>query len=536
MTIKRIILGVLTIVALIPVLFNLIGSVNQPQVQANLQLYQTNLILQASELKLDALTDSSTSNSDVTNLRSAILGDDPYLMAQNQYEEAEKLAEKNLANFQKKLKQFSENKTASQKNNQLNFKPLLSAGNEREKVNLNQQINQEKIIINALSLKLGLIKVKRRKTEEAIAIWERLATQSSSTKIVDKITTTAAILKELWSDTPEISSTAESILKQNLPGWFRYSALKQLYQQKNQQEALLNLEKQEQELARQAATKLALISGIPILGGLIGFGLLIFLVIQLLLKQEKAVLAITNKQAWETPWGGETIWQVLIVGFVFIGQILLPLLFGFAFSFLGINPNDLSLRYKALYVFFSYIMMSFGGILVLYLSIKSYLPIPKDWFQFRWLSNWIVWGLGGYLVAIPLVVIVSLINQKIWQGQGGSNPLLMLALESQDSVALIIFFVTAAIAAPLFEEIMFRGFLLPSLTRYIPVWAAIVVSGLIFAVAHLNLSEVMPLATLGIILGVVYTRSRNLLSSMLLHSLWNSGTLLSLFILGSGAG
>jgi uncharacterized protein len=38
---------------------------------------------------------------------------------------------------------------------------------------------------------------------------------------------------------------------------------------------------------------------------------------------------------------------------------------------------------------------------------------------------------------------------------------------------------------------------------------------------------------LGIILGVVYTRSRNLLSSILLHSLWNSGTLLSLFVLGS---
>ncbi|HBL13196.1 MAG TPA: CPBP family intramembrane metalloprotease domain-containing protein, partial [Cyanobacteria bacterium UBA11162] len=51
---------------------------------------------------------------------------------------------------------------------------------------------------------------------------------------------------------------------------------------------------------------------------------------------------------------------------------------------------------------------------------------------------------------------------------------------------------------------------------------------------HLSLSEVLPLTTLGIVLGVVYTRSRNLLAPMLVHSLWNSGTLLSLFILGSG--
>jgi uncharacterized protein len=40
---------------------------------------------------------------------------------------------------------------------------------------------------------------------------------------------------------------------------------------------------------------------------------------------------------------------------------------------------------------------------------------------------------------------------------------------------------------------------------------------------------------LGIILGIVYVRTRNLLAPMLLHSLWNSSTLVSLFILGSGS-
>jgi membrane protease YdiL (CAAX protease family) len=100
---------------------------------------------------------------------------------------------------------------------------------------------------------------------------------------------------------------------------------------------------------------------------------------------------------------------------------------------------------------------------------------------------------------------------------------------------LLIFFLTASVAAPIFEEIMFRGFLLPSLTRYLPVWGAILASSLLFAIAHLSLSEVLPLATLGMVLAIVYTRSRNLLSSILLHSLWNAGTLLSLFVLGSGS-
>jgi len=90
------------------------------------------------------------------------------------------------------------------------------------------------------------------------------------------------------------------------------------------------------------------------------------------------------------------------------------------------------------------------------------------------------------------------------------------------------------VAAPIFEEILFRGFLLPSLTRYMPVWGAIALSAVIFAVAHLSFSEVLPLAVLGAVLGFVYTRSRNLLSSMLVHSLWNSATMVGLLILGSG--
>jgi len=138
-------------------------------------------------------------------------------------------------------------------------------------------------------------------------------------------------------------------------------------------------------------------------------------------------------------------------------------------------------------------------------------------------------------MALPLVILVSFINQQFWQGQGGSNPILPIVLEGRDNVALAIFFLTASIAAPLFEEVMFRGFLLPSLTRYMPVWGAITISAFLFALAHLSLSEILPLMVLGMVLGFVYTRSRNLLAPMLMHSLWNSGTLVSLFILGSGS-
>ena len=267
----------------------------------------------------------------------------------------------------------------------------------------------------------------------------------------------------------------------------------------------------------------------PVFGIIFGSTLLIFLTIQRLTKKEASIIATNSNINWSTPWDWEITWQVLIVGFFFVAQIALPLLLGI----LNINPVNSSLRIKALYVLGTYLAMAAGGITVLYFSIKSFLPFPEDWFKFQLKDNWFVWGFGGYLVALPSVLLVSLINQQIWHGQGGSNPLLFLALQSQNTVALLIFFITSSIAAPVFEEIMFRGFLLPSLTRYLSVTSAIFISAFIFAIAHLSLSEVLPLMTLGIVLGIVYTRSRNLLAPILLHALWNSGTLISLFVLGS---
>jgi len=172
---------------------------------------------------------------------------------------------------------------------------------------------------------------------------------------------------------------------------------------------------------------------------------------------------------------------------------------------------------------------------VLYWAIRRYLPLSKEWFRFDLTGRWPLWGWGGYLVALPLMLGISVLNQQIWQGQGGNNPILQLVLEERDPIALGMFLFTAAIAAPVFEEILFRGFLLPSLTRYLSIWPAIGLSSLIFAIAHLSFSEVLPLTVLGAILGFIYARSRNLMSSILLHSTWNSITMIGLFLLGSGS-
>ncbi len=521
MTIKRIVLILMTIATIWQISFSLSNSSNELQIQSNLELYQNNLVLHITELQPEKLNIPPESSGNLKLTLNGLIGADPYESSAKQYREAIRIAQINTTNLQTQL-----NKLKSPEN--------IEISNELQQKEIQKSIVQTNNYIDELNLKLGILQTASNQIDPALKTWYAITSNSNNSNFAK----TASLLQDIWHDPKQITEDAEAIINNNLTGWFRYRSLQKLYrvddrkvlQVSDQQTALSQLETQEQNTALKSLIQLSIIGVIPVIGGITGIILLVTLVIQLLIKKEQSVLAINAGNSWETPWNWEITWQVLIVGFFFVSQFVLPLIFGS----LGLNPTAFTLRQKAIYVLISYLAMAASGLGILYISIKKYFPLPKDWFQFNFLSNWSIWGFCGYLVALPLVVIVSLINQQIWQGQGGSNPLLFLALQSQDKIALVIFFFTASVAAPVFEEIIFRGFLLPSLTKYVSVTTAIILSSLLFAIAHLSLSEILPLMTLGIILGIVYSRSRNLLSSMLLHGLWNSGTLISLFILGSG--
>ncbi|RQH24914.1 CPBP family intramembrane glutamic endopeptidase [Okeania hirsuta] len=504
MTIKRLILSILTIVAISFIGFSLFSSVTQPQIQSRLELYQTNLLLHAAEWQPE---DLDSKNFAVAS--EALIGNDSYEAGLIQYKNARQSAQQQLE------------------------KQTLEVENLGEVKQLYKNINQLKSLINEFDINIGILQAQKNKIDDARQSWQNL-TKSEIENL--SLGETAKVLSEIWNKPARILPDAESLIQKNLDGWFRYRALKKLYKLQERQEVLSQLEIQEQEIAQQAVFKLAIVAGLPGMGLVFGVGLLIFLGVQWLISGKESLFLKNANLPWEVTWDGETILQVFVVGFFLVGQILIPLGLEIFKGFTNWQPAMMGVRVQAGYILGSYILFSIGGLLVLYFSLKSFFPLPKDWFKFDLRGGWFFWGLGGYFVALPMVILISLINQQLWQGQGGSNPILPIALKGQDGLALALFYVTASIAAPVFEEIMFRGFLLPSLTKYMSVWGAIVASGFLFAVAHLNISEVLPLAVLGMILGVVYTRSRNLLSSMLLHSLWNSGTLLSLYILGSGAG
>jgi membrane protease YdiL (CAAX protease family) len=519
--VKQIILVGMTIAVVLLIGGSLLGSLGEPQVNDRLQLYQTDLLLQATELR----DPNSADEVDLGVAQRALLGDQPLNDALEQYEKVRQSAAANLDKFEKQLSRLAPNVELETES----APPAVSSlADTAETKQVRNSIQQQQLLINQLDLRIGILQAEQGNSDAALNTWANV-NDANRTISQNSLSKTATVLTGLWSTPPRILPDAESLLQRNLEGWFRYRALSRLYQLQQRSDSLSTLQATEQEIAQQTIVKLALVGVLPTLGGIAGFILLIGFTVRRLLRKPTDT---PEDLSWQVPWTWETILQVLILGFFLVGQVALPLLLGG----LGFNFSAFGSRARAVYTLTYYLLMAGTGLLVLYLSIRPYFPFPEDWFRLKGKRNWLVWGVGGYLVALPLMLGVSLVNQQIWQGQGGSNPLLQTVLEEGDGVALALFFVTAAIAAPVFEELLFRGFLLPSLTKYVSPWAAIGFSALLFAVAHLSLSEVLPLAMLGGVLGYIYTQSRSLLAPMLLHSLWNSVTMLGLLILGSGNG
>ncbi|MEO0352052.1 MAG: CPBP family glutamic-type intramembrane protease [Cyanobacteria bacterium P01_A01_bin.15] len=495
MTLKRVVLSILTGLVALVVASSLYESFSQPQVTGQLQLYQSNLLLQASEW-------DELAGDEFKPLGTALLGAKPLEAVTKQYESVRKEAADGVVRSQKQLAATDTSSPQPEK-----FKTAIT---------------QQQTLVDDIDLKLGIIATQQDKLAAARQRWQPLSERDGPTAEL------ARVLLGLWAVQPEITPASEITIASQLSGWFQYRALEQLYTLDKRSTDLAQLTNQEQTAAQAKLVKLAAVGTMPLVGCVVGVGLLIVLAVQWFTRREQSLLG-QAVSPWEVPWDGETVWQVLIVGFFFVGQLLIP----FVLSLSGLSFATTGSRGRALYSMLFYLLMSASGIAVLAGSIWTYRPIPSGWFRLKLFDRWPLWGLGGYVVALPLMIAVSALNQQIWKGQGGNNPLLQTVLQESDTVALLLFFLTAAVAAPLFEEVLFRGFLLPSLTRYMPVWGAILLSSFIFAAAHLSLSEVLPLTLLGAILAWVYTRSRNLLSPMLLHSLWNSATLVGLFLLGS---
>ncbi len=97
----------------------------------------------------------------------------------------------------------------------------------------------------------------------------------------------------------------------------------------------------------------------------------------------------------------------------------------------------------------------------------------------------------------------------------------------------IVEFISIALLTPILEETVFRGLIHNTLKKAMPTGAAVILSSLIFGVAHGNSVSFVYATLLGVLLTTLYERYDSILVPMTLHFAFNGGSYL-LQVIGDG--
>jgi len=219
-------------------------------------------------------------------------------------------------------------------------------------------------------------------------------------------------------------------------------------------------------------------------------------------------------------------------GFVVIGEVVFPALI---IPIIDLLFNNLTSPLKeSLRVFIGYCSMTIAPLLIIRYQLMGLISseINGGWLQWKIkpIKEGIVKSISGWLMIMPLVLLIGWLMNEIIGDQGGSNPLLDLVLNSDEIIPLLLLLITTVVLAPIFEELVFRGVLLPVLVSKVGKTSGVLLSALIFALAHLSVGELPPLFVLGVGLGLMRLSSGRLFPCALMHSLWNGVTFASLLL------
>jgi uncharacterized protein len=469
------------------VLFSLERSFSQPQVQEDLNSSQVDLALQASWLAQNP----EPSGDPAANLALQVVGKDNL---QSAPKEAQKTYEKAYQKFLKPA-------------------PVAEGLPPGEATKIVEDRNTAKA---RLQIRLGLLKAETGDVQGAMNLWKEAEN-------VPKAALSAQILRGLYSSPARIYPASEQVLFTELKGWYRDKALVKLYALQSRTQALVNLKEQIQTQAESQLKRLALIGSLPLGMILIGLGVLgreVFLWRQNRLSQ----------RSWNAPWELETTCLVLA------GWITLYNFLGFSVSqsiqslTQGL-PKDTAV---ALAAFASYGSGALLGILLInFLIWRPFKGRLQGLFNFD--LRGVPIGFAAYFAAVPIVILAAAINEQLIPQGGGGNPVLTIITGSENIEAKVLLFLTVGVLAPLFEETLFRGMLYPALASRMSPWLAIPLTSFIFAACHFSAAELIPLTLLGMVMTYTYHRTKNLVPSMVLHSLWNGGSFLALLVLGGSS-
>jgi membrane protease YdiL (CAAX protease family) len=152
------------------------------------------------------------------------------------------------------------------------------------------------------------------------------------------------------------------------------------------------------------------------------------------------------------------------------------------------------------------------------------------------------WSGLGYafrllLAVMPVMLVIGFLTQMILKAFGvepESQAVLQLLLAQDNPYLLLAGLFFAVVGAPVSEELLFRGLLLPALSKWMSTASAIFLTSMVFALIHLAPQQMPALFVLSLLLSLSYLYTRRLETAIALHAMFN-GTMITIALLSTHA-
>ena len=220
-------------------------------------------------------------------------------------------------------------------------------------------------------------------------------------------------------------------------------------------------------------------------------------------------------------WGYADL--LLIVGLCFVSLLIAYVAIGGWVHFHPSLKNDM-LQFALPLQFLAYALIYLSFFLVF--KLKYDRPVLSSLGFRRTSHSLLAAGAGGVLLAFGIGIVANFIHTpKV------DTPFDQL-VKTPLSFALLA--LTAVVAAPLFEEMMFRGFLQPLVSRTLGPMLGILLTALLFGGLHASEYEfawqyVAAISIVGIALGVLRFKTNSTLPGTVMHGCFNAVSVVGLF-------
>lgn len=182
-----------------------------------------------------------------------------------------------------------------------------------------------------------------------------------------------------------------------------------------------------------------------------------------------------------------------------------------------------------------------GAAIIYALAIALVLGLPwlirrnttsKDELGLQRMPSWmdLVWAPAGMVAYLILTAVVTVISTQLLTFVDYSEVQETGFAQITTHLEYIVAFISLVVVAPFAEEVLFRGYLFGKLRKYMPLWGAILITSVLFAVVHGQWNVGLDVFALSIVLCLLRVYTGSLWASILLHMLKNGVAYYFLFI------